>query len=53
MANKKQEIQKIIETKQTFADYAYKEYRSEKFGMTSCCASQLEKYSINIMININ
>tara|TARA_R100001463_G_scaffold14539_4_gene38188 strand:- start:4937 stop:6493 length:1557 start_codon:yes stop_codon:yes gene_type:complete len=45
MSKKKQEIQKIIDNKQTFADYAYKEYRSENFGMTSCCASQLDKYS--------
>ena len=47
MSEKKQKIQKIIDNKQTFADYAYKEYRSENFGMTSCCASQLEKYSLD------
>jgi hypothetical protein len=47
MSSKVKKIEKIIETKQIFADYAYKEYRSENFGMTSCCALQLEKYSRN------
>jgi hypothetical protein len=45
MSNKK-EIEKIIDTKQKFSDYAYKEYRADKFGMTPCCTSQYNNYTL-------
>ena len=46
MSDKQKEIQKIIDTKQKFSDYAYKEYRANKYGMTPCCTSQFNKYTL-------
>ena len=46
MAASEQELIKIIDTKQTFADLAYKEYRSTKFGMTFCCPVNFNDHSI-------
>tara|TARA_R100001129_G_scaffold186600_2_gene179136 strand:- start:442 stop:1719 length:1278 start_codon:yes stop_codon:yes gene_type:complete len=45
MSNK-QEIQKVIDTKQKFSHYAYKEYTADKFGMTPCCTSQYDNYTL-------
>jgi len=43
-----QELEKIISTKQTFADLAYKEYRSSKYGMTFCCPKNFDNH-----VNVN
>tara|TARA_R100001463_G_scaffold7515_10_gene23727 strand:- start:231 stop:446 length:216 start_codon:yes stop_codon:yes gene_type:complete len=46
MAASEQELLKIIQTKQTFADLAYKEYRASKYGMTFCCPSNFNDHTI-------
>ena len=45
MATPDQELIKIIQTKQTFADLAYKEYRSSKYGMTFCCPTNFNNHT--------
>ena len=52
MATSEQELIKIIETKQTFADLAYKEYRSSQYGMTFCCPTNFNNHTnINEICN--
>ncbi len=48
MAINHQELEKIISTKQIFADLAYKEYRSSKYGMTFCCPKNFDNH-----VNVN
>jgi hypothetical protein len=38
-------LEKIIETKQIFADLAFKDARERRFGLTPCCKGDVEKYS--------
>ena len=45
MATPYQKLEKIISTKQTFADLAYKEYRSSKYGMTFCCPTNFNNHT--------
>ena len=48
MATKYQELEKIINTKQIFADLAYKEYRASKYGMIFCCPKDFQNH-----VNVN
>jgi hypothetical protein len=45
MATNYQELEKIINTKQIFADLAYKEYRASKYGMTFCCPTNFSNHT--------
>ena len=45
MIPKTPKLNKIIETKQIFADFAFKDAREKRFGLTPCCKGDVEKYS--------
>lgn len=47
MADFNKEILKKIEIQQKFADFIYKDFRSKRFGISSCCSiDQLNKFTI-------
>ena len=45
MIPKTPKLNKIIEAKQIFADFAFKDARERRFGLTPCCKGDVEKYT--------